>query len=50
MENLEHAMEIYESIKNGDEVTKDIAQLYFAILVLGNKLSKESKENWQLTL
>ena len=50
--NLDHAIEIYKSIKNKDkDVTDDLGQLYFAINLLGDEVvrlqNEVSKENTQ---
>jgi hypothetical protein len=39
--NIEHAIELYNSIKNKDlDVTTDLGQLYFAIIMLGDEVAR----------
>lgn len=40
MSSFDHALEIYEAIKNKKLVTDDTAQLYLAIVVLGDEVMK----------
>ena len=43
--NLEHAYELYHSIKDKDlNITTDLGQLYFAIAMLGDELIRLQKE------
>jgi hypothetical protein len=50
MDNINHALEIYKALKNKEDVTKDISELYFAIVVLGDRVVKDGMENFELTL
>lgn len=43
--NLPHAIDLYKSIKDKDpNVTKDIGQLYFAIVMLGDEMARLQSE------
>lgn len=42
--NLDHAIEIYKSIKDKHDVTNDLGQLYFAIAMLGDEVTRLQKE------
>lgn len=43
-DNFSHAINIYNAIKNGEEVTSDKSQLYFAIAILGDEVMRLHEE------
>lgn len=43
--NFEHALEIYKLIKTSKNPPKDISELYFTIVLLGDAYLKEISED-----
>lgn len=43
-DNFSHVISIYNAIKNGEEVTSDKSQLYFAIAILGDEVMRLHEE------
>lgn len=39
-DNFSHAINIYNAIKSGKDVTTDLSQLYFAIAILGDEVMR----------